>query len=342
MFENFRDFRNTLSERIKSPFIGSFMITWGLIHWRVLVLFFYSEENLHIQERIEKIESYLGTQGFKPLILYPIAITMLVLLSYNALNGFGLLIKLLYDNWISPYIQKLLYNKAIIEKSKYENLKRKYETLKENYDSEKDRFLSSDNERNKIANDLATLKAKAFDAEFVGDITHIFNQNAQWVKTSLHSSGNEEREIFSCEKDEFINEDGSKVKSDNIRITKDGRIISFEKLIGRSRISTYLIKGDALNFVGFEDDKTLVSYKALEGVPIKVDSAKYKYENNYIDVTSKIQKMIDRGNHAFKVTNNVMNGDPGFGNQKTLHIEYILNKDKRTVDVPENDTVKLT
>lgn len=114
------------------------MITCSIIHWRIYILFFYIDKELSIRDRIREIETYLDNQTFYDLMIRPTWITFAALLSYSVLNGLGLVIKLAYDQWISPYIQKVLYNKNIIEKSRYEKLKREYDSQKKDYDLDKE------------------------------------------------------------------------------------------------------------------------------------------------------------------------------------------------------------
>jgi hypothetical protein len=340
MLEKFNDFKNTLFERIKSPFIGSFMITWSVIHWRVLLLLLYNQDNLSLKDRIANIESYLKLNDYSHLITKPILITLCVLLCYNLLNAVGLFIKLLYDNWISLYIQRFLHNKSIVERSKYDELKKEFERIKVEYDSKKVIYFRADEEYQKISSALDEFKQNAFEGQVLHDITLALNQNTQWEKTSNFIDGKIESEIFRIENNAFVTDDKNKIKIENVKMSKDGRILSFDKMIDKKPISNYLIKNNNSNYYGFEGDMIAVSYKPERTPHIKINLAKYKFDNNYIDVTSKIQHLVDLNTLEFELSNHSMGGDPGYGKQKTLELNYSIDKVIKNKTFFENDKIK--
>ena len=85
MNDIFKNFRETISERIRSPFVGSFIICWILAHWEIVLFLIYSEDNLTIDGRIGKISEYIQHQNFLTLVLYPVLVTFGVLIGYSIL-----------------------------------------------------------------------------------------------------------------------------------------------------------------------------------------------------------------------------------------------------------------
>lgn len=341
MLDKLKEFKETFSERVRSPFIGSLIITWSLIHWKIYALFFFEQTDISISDRISGIEEYLKTQDSCDLIVSPIFITLGVLLLYNFLNALGLIVKLLYDNWASPYIQEKLYNKNIIEKPKYEKLKREYNTIKSDYDDDKEKFIASEEERRNIKTAFDNYKNSGFEGTLLNDITGAMQSNIQWVNFFTLPDGKSGSEIFTCDNNGFNLLDGKKFKIENIKITPNGKILSFNKVIDGVSHPNFLIRDSAVNYYGVEDEKTLVVYKKMKDKRIAITQALYKCDNNFIDVTSTVQKLVDNGIIEFKVTNELMGGDPGYEKQKLFIANYNIDGKPTSLSAHEGSTVKI-
>src|SRR5688500_11861442 len=189
MLEKFKEFRDTISERVKSPFIGSLMITWGIWHWKVLAYLIYSEENLTISSRVAKVQDYLSQQNTCTLLWYPIFTTIGVLLGYSILNALGLGIKLMYDNWVSQYLQMLFNNNNITPKWKYDKLKRQYTSTQKEYDEDKEKYFEGDNERRKIKSEYEQYRKKSFAGVIPDNVSSAFDPNYSWENIHTYPDG---------------------------------------------------------------------------------------------------------------------------------------------------------
>ncbi len=342
MLEKLKEFKETFSERIRSPFIGSLIITWSLIHWKIYALILYAQKDITITERIDGIEKYMSSKCFYGLVVCPILITLVILLVYNVLNAVGLTIKLLYDNWASPFIQEKLYNKNIIEKPKYEKLKREYSTLRNEYEKEKENFINTENQSRNLIERFETFKKGSFEANLTDDITHAFNANIQWENSYTLPNGTTGLEIFTCEKNSFNISNGKKFRIENIRLTPNGKILSFDKIIDNIAHPNYLIRDGELNYYGIEDKNTKIIYRKKQTKRIIIDSAIYKSDENYITVTPIIQRLVDNNIFEFTVSNELMSGDPGRGKPKTIDIQYTIDGASPTsLSGHENSTLKI-
>lgn len=341
MLDKLKEFKETFSERVRSPFIGSLIITWSLLHWKIYALFLFEQSDITVSERISNIEDYLKTKDNCDLIVCPILITLGVLILYNILNAIGLIVKLSYDNWASPYIQEWLYNKNIIEKPKYEKLKREYNTLKKDYDEDKENFISSEEERRNVKTAFDTFKNSGFEGTILNDITGAMQSNIQWVNFFTLPDGRSGSEIFTCDNNGFHLTDGKNFKIENIKITPNGKILSFNKVIDGISHPNYLIRDSDANYYGVEDEKTLVVYKKMKDKRIAITNAQYKCEENYIDVTPIIQKLVDSKVIEFKVTNELMGGDPGHGKQKMIIVNYTIDGKPTSLSAHEGTTIKI-
>lgn len=65
-----KDLKATLYERLNSPFIGCFIISWILINYKEVLFFFFSNENINIRiSMLESVHSDYNTFILKPLLL---------------------------------------------------------------------------------------------------------------------------------------------------------------------------------------------------------------------------------------------------------------------------------
>lgn len=339
MIEKLKDFKDTLSERIKSPFIGSFMIAWAVIHWRIFVFFIYTEEKLSIKQRIAEIESYLKTQTFHSLVEYPVLITLLVLISYSLLNAIGLIIKLLYDNWASPYIQKLLYNKNIIEKDKYEKLKREYSNIKNSYDSEKEKFISTDKDLREINVQFEAFRKNGLEGNFLTSITEVFDRDSQWENSYTFNNQQTGQEFFTCDPDGFLLTDGDRIGIENIRTFLNGKILMFDKKIDLTYKSNYLIRDANGDYHGVENDNVAIVYKKNISPHIIVESAKYGANDTFKNVKKEVANKVAK-NLEITASNDAF-GDPIPGTAKKLEIVYLTKGKRKVVEINEGETIKI-
>lgn len=341
MLEKFKEFKDTLSERIRSPFIGSFVITWSVLHWKIFALFLFEQEDIKIDERLSKIETYLKGKDFCDIFIVPALITLGILLLYSLLNAAGLVIRLAYDNWASPGIQSWLYNKNIIEKPKYDRIKRQYAELKKEHDEDKDRRIKAEQEAKDSAISLEAYKKNSFEVKSASDITHALSQNFEWQNIHVYPDGHTDSETFYTDQSGFTLKDGSKIKIQNVKITPNGKILTFDKIINGKTIPNTLIRDSDFNYHGVELENIKISYRKVWPSTIVIESAKYTAGSNYIDVKNTLQKLVDTSNtNEFEVSNHLMGGDPGYGKQK--HLTVIYSKDGKTTSltVPENSNFK--
>lgn len=339
MLDKLKEFRDTLYERVKSPFIGSFMITWGLIHWKVFLLLFYSESNITIKQRIESVESYLQGKTICSLIITPILITLLILLCYSVLNAVGLLIKLLYDNWASPYIQKFVYNKNIVEKSKYEKLKLQYTTVKKDYDTDKESYINTEKEYRETKVNFESFKNSSFAGQQLGDITQVLDKNHRWENFHTYPDGKTGSEIFTTEFDGFILTDGAKIRVKDIKTTSDRRILTFTKVIDEMMLHNYLIMDGKGDYYGIENNNIVVTYRKIKQSNIVIESAKYGGGDLFFNITKRVAQLVEE-NADISAMNEIW-GDPNPGVLKTLEIKYKVDGVDKSLSIPEGETKKI-
>lgn len=341
MLEKFKEFKETLSERIRSPFIGSFIITWSVLHWKIFALFLFEQEDIKIQERISSIEKYISSKDSCQLFFNPILITLGLLLAYSVLNAIALAIKLGYDNWASPAIQSILYNKNIVEKTKYDKIKKQYSELRKEYDDDKDKRINAEKEAKDLSVSFETYRKNSFEVTPLSSITAVLNTDIEWENFHKYPDGQEGLETFKCDNSGFKLNDGRTLKLENIKVSPNGKILSFDKIVDDKVLPNFLIQDSEFNYHGIENDNIQITYRKKKANKVIVNSAKYYCENNFIDVTDIIQRLADNNKLEFIITNELMGGDPGFNKKKEFSIDYIINGTQTSLTAHENNTVKL-
>ena len=96
---------STVKERIKSPFYGTFIISWIICNWKIfVVLFFISSDDLRSNKleyiSNELIDPYLG-------IIYPLLATILLILIIPWINEVAFRVKLFFKERMLSYEHKV-------------------------------------------------------------------------------------------------------------------------------------------------------------------------------------------------------------------------------------------
>lgn len=74
---------------------------------------------------------------------------------------------------------------------------------------------------------------------------------------------------------------------------------------------------------------------------VVVHSAKYFFEKNYLNVTSKVKELVENNILEFTVNNDLMGGDPAHGKVKVLEIEYSIDGSMKKVSATEGSILSL-
>ncbi len=268
MFEKFKEFRKEFSERVRSPFVSALIISWSIYHWKIFYLMFYNSESILLGERISNIEYYLCCHSCYQLIWRPIFTAFIALLFLNIFKSFGLAIKLLYENWASPYIQKWLYNSNIIEKTIYEKTLRAYNRVKEELREKEEKYRENNDALSNITSNFQNYQYNSIPTRHI-NTNDLFNPEYYWInKFVWPKTGNSEEIKFNVDFNSIHLEKGEKVEIRNIKVSEDGFIYIFEKQFQDSRILQNIVVKDKLgNYHGLEAGEIIISYIKEDEVP---------------------------------------------------------------------------
>lgn len=261
MFEKFKEFRKDFSERIRSPFVSAMIISWSVYNWKIYYLMFYSAEVITLESRISSIDNYLKSRNNVELIYKPVLAAFVALVVLNVAKSIGLAIKLLYDNWASPYIQKWIYNKNIVERPIYERTLKAFNRVKEELNQKEGAFREANDEVASLNAQLLNHQYNSIKTRHV-NLNDLFDIEYTWINRSSKQNDKEyEDENFTIDMNNMVLQFGEKVEIKSIKMSDDGYIVYFEKHFKDGRIyPNYLIRNRDGDFDGIENGSVKIQY----------------------------------------------------------------------------------
>lgn len=185
MIDTLQSLKHTINERIKNPFVGTFVLAWSAINWRPLSVYFMSKQD--IQGKIAEINK--NYSDWHCYLLWPllVAIFYILVLPY-LMAGFEFLAS------FSKIFREKNYSKVLVEE-----LKSKNEILKQQVQNEK--VLTEFKDRASINHEIQTLKSQIFEKDSqleslnlnYNTITEDYKKQIETLRNKL----NEQDKIFS-------------------------------------------------------------------------------------------------------------------------------------------------
>lgn len=116
MKEKLEEIFDGLQERLKSPFIVTFIIVWSLHHWKLLFIIFSFDNDLNQGYKKSIIEAYIHQHdGWCGMFIYPILWSFLSVLAYYFISLMYEGINLLYERYGRPLVNMLDKNKLALK-----------------------------------------------------------------------------------------------------------------------------------------------------------------------------------------------------------------------------------
>lgn len=116
MKEKIEEIFDGLHERLKSPFIVTFIIVWSLHHWKLLFIIFSFDKDLNQGYKKSIIEAYIHQHdGWCGMFIYPIFWSFLSVIAYYLMSLIYEGINLVYERYGRPFINMLDKNKLALK-----------------------------------------------------------------------------------------------------------------------------------------------------------------------------------------------------------------------------------
>lgn len=116
MKEKLEEIFDGLQERMKSPFIVTFIIVWSLHHWKLLFIIFSFDNDLNQGYKKSIIERYIHQHdGWCGMFIYPIFWSFLSVIAYYLISLMYEGINLVYERYGRPFVNMLDKNKLALK-----------------------------------------------------------------------------------------------------------------------------------------------------------------------------------------------------------------------------------
>jgi len=94
--ETIKDFFKEFKDRLTSPLIGSFILSWFLVNWQIpIVLIFYKQDQMKLESEKSFISFIKSQYTWQHCFLFPFLVALFYVFAYPYIR-----------NWISEYVEK--------------------------------------------------------------------------------------------------------------------------------------------------------------------------------------------------------------------------------------------
>lgn len=146
MFKNtLNSFTNNISQKIKNPFLGTFIIVWITRNWQFVYSLFNFDSKTNRESRLAIIKEFFKDYGIVE-ILVTIGYSLLVLVATYVFLNFSRLIVDFFQEIVTPRISKLFNESNIVTREKYNILDTQVNQLETKFNKERESRLKAQNE----------------------------------------------------------------------------------------------------------------------------------------------------------------------------------------------------
>lgn len=301
MLEKLKEYKETLAEKIRSPFALTFLVVWCIYHWRLLMLLFFEDKTLILVDRLQMVKHYSYHKGFMGMVIYPILFSLSALILYTISNSLGLAIKLFYDKWISPFIQKSIDKNSVATIDKLNSLKRERANLIIARDKEKEKNISIESELKELRKGIQHLEINSIKTRAIPNVNAIILEKYKWYFFAYDSTGKVETyDYFQLSNNTMssIFRPNEFYKSNNVVISEDNKIMKLDFDIKNESNSLFLLKHKELFYTGFNKSGFKIDFFANKST-FRVHKAIVKTPFCEIDITDKAIYFIANKNVVF-------------------------------------------
>ena len=145
-----------INQKIKNPFLGTFILVWIIRNWEFLYSLFYFSPKLSLDDRIAKIKTYFVEYDIWE-ILITIGFTFLILISTYILLNLSRLVVNFNDKMITPKVYEITDKSSVVLKDTHNEVINNIELLESKVQSERELRLKTQNENEQLENRIKEL-----------------------------------------------------------------------------------------------------------------------------------------------------------------------------------------
>ncbi|MBS1619337.1 MAG: hypothetical protein JST76_12505, partial [Bacteroidetes bacterium] len=145
------------SERIKSPFVTSFIFVWSVKNWILLYTIFNFDSSYSLNSKTEFIKDYIAQHPVK-IFWGPLGLSIVAAISFYAMKSIFYGIDSFYENKIKIWIISIFNPKNLVLKADLETAYLKNAELLANADAERKLFMTSNTKIAELQNQLTVAK----------------------------------------------------------------------------------------------------------------------------------------------------------------------------------------
>ncbi|WP_166387983.1 hypothetical protein [Polaribacter sp. 11A2H] len=157
-------FSDNINQKLKNPFLGTFIIIWTIRNWEFIYSLFFFDSETKLNGRLEMIKSFFIDYGILE-ILITIGLTFLILIITYVLLNLSRLIINFFDKIITPKIYKLTDESTIVLKEDFDKLKIEINRLETKVQEERELRLKIQNENDNLEKRTSELLIQPKESE---------------------------------------------------------------------------------------------------------------------------------------------------------------------------------
>tara|TARA_R110000868_G_scaffold218661_1_gene469485 strand:+ start:239 stop:1006 length:768 start_codon:yes stop_codon:yes gene_type:complete len=149
-------FTDNISQKLKNPFLGTFLIVWIIRNWEFIYSLFNFDPNLSLDDRINKIKTFFIDYGIVELLI-TIGVSFLVLIATYFFLNLSRLVVNFFDKMITPKVYEITDKSSIVLKTVHDETHKRIELLESRVQSERELRLKTQNENEELENRIKEL-----------------------------------------------------------------------------------------------------------------------------------------------------------------------------------------
>jgi len=173
--EAWDSFKDNIKERVSNPFLGTFVLVWLIHNWKVVYAFFFFDQELKMQTKIDYFNKYWRENDFFWNLICVALITIGILIITYFFLALSRYLSKIFENIIIPFINKISKGKIVTSEIHQRSLDQ-IELLKEKVELERKAKFDAIEERNQFekrltGNDIDLYKTEKGSATLTADFS---------------------------------------------------------------------------------------------------------------------------------------------------------------------------